>query len=211
MISTFTDLLPYIMPRLRSCPENLAALALREVSRLFFGVTEVWQKGLEPIDIIENVGQYALDPAERPGSGENEPEIRRIFRVRISGSEQSSSTYSLTPNTLVPSTTTYSITFGDAYVPTTSSEGGLEVDVVLVPDWNSAYLPTYHRNRWGEALVAGTLARLQLQDGVPWANPNEGREEREKFYGFVSTAIKERYTGRVGGTLQAGSPHVFDI
>jgi hypothetical protein len=180
------------------------------MGRRFCVETEVWRKELAAIDIVASQTQYGLDPAEVTDaeSAQPEPEIRKLVWAKISGSVQDAATYELVKYTgaavsgTYAQTPQYAVEFLEDYVPTSAITGGLEVKVVLVPNWNSSYISDFILSAYGFPIAAGAMADMMLMPGKPWYNPDRAAYHFDLWGRGVTDAVKERYAGRNSVSLR---------
>lgn len=88
-------------------------------------------------------------------------------------------------------------------------EDDLDIDVwvTLIPLENCTDYPTWLINRWGEAIVNGTIARLKAMD-MPWRDPN-GVQLYDSMYRYaIGEAKRETITKRGPADIQI-TPRVF--
>ena len=161
MLTTFNAMLPYLMPDVPGCPENMALHALRAAAREFCGRTELWKKELVEIDVVADQQLYSLDPDVTAGV---EPEIRRIDKVKLYGALMPIDRYDLVEYTSGTPATAQSLRWDDAHIPATAAVDGLIVTAILVPDWATDALPDILMTRWGDGIVAKAAFDLLTLD-----------------------------------------------
>jgi hypothetical protein len=209
MITSYSDLLPYVIPELSGCPEPMITQALQRAGRRFCTNTEVWQKELTTMDIVASQTQYGLDPAEVTDAvgAQPEPEVRKISWVKISDAQQEVYTYKLAKYTgaalVSPAQTPqYALEFLEDYVPDTAITAGLVVKVVLIPNWNSSYISDFVLSGYGDAIGSGALVDLMMMPGKPWFNHNRAMFHVDIWDRGIGVAVKDRYTDRDSADLR---------
>lgn len=157
-ITTITELYSRITPELPGCPLPLVKLTLQDVMRDFCIKTELWRETITQ-DLVDEQTAYTLAPTA------TEADIRRIVEVTIEDHEYPLDT------ALYEFDGDETLTLDDDIEPTADYTSGLVTKVVLVPQINSEEWDSALMNRWSEALVVGTKARLMDDDKEGWGNP----------------------------------------
>jgi hypothetical protein len=196
MYSTYSSLLPLILPELRNCPEPLMLQALARAGRELCTRTLIWQKELGPYSLVAGQANYTLVVGETVPDGDQQPVIRWIDWVKISGVEISTFQYDLVHVTNVPT-----LHFKDDYVPGSAVTDGLEVNVVLVPSNDSGYLSGFIIDTYSDTLAAGALYHLLGMPDKPWTSTERSVFFYHEFAAGVIAATEESFIGRKTGSL----------
>ena len=199
MITTYSELLPMVLPELRNCPEPLALQALERAGRDLCLRTCLWQKELSAMDVVADQSTYDLAPGETVPEDDPQPEIRFIDWVKISGGYITSTHYKLSRSTA--DDTDFALEFLTGYVPAAAVTDGLTLNVVLTPNRASGYLSSFILDAYGDTLVAGALFYLLGMARKPWADPQRSADKYHEWGVGNARAMEESYLGRQTGSL----------
>jgi hypothetical protein len=191
--TTFSGLLPLLVPDLPNCPKQVILQYARQAARDFCIETEAWQEELAPIDLVDETVDYTLVIPY-------DAEVRRIMEVYIrteedvddglDGTLQDYDKYEFTPPT--------TLTLDDSIEPQDDVTDGLVVKVVLVPqlfedvhsETTQAGISSTFLNSWAEPIIARTLYLLKRMTRKDWSDP-QGAALALSDYNRGVTAAKQ--------------------
>lgn len=208
MITTLTELVPYVAAQLPGCPSNTVNFMLRQMARSFFEQTEVWQKNLALVSLVEDQADYELAPAE---IADDEPDVLKIVWAKKNEVEVPQYKYDLrlsSESAGEPPVTRrfFVLRFGDDYIPEDDDTDALEVRVVLAPGQQGANISVDMLDRYGVAIASGARYYLAAQQGRAWSNAAVAAQAYNEYSGGVAKAVKEKYTGRKDASMTINMP-----
>ena len=154
---TYSQLMPYITPELPGVHTGVLLNAIREAAREFCADTGIWVQDLAATDVVAGTQSYELSALLPTKS-----EIHAINWVKINGGVQNPYNFSLDQAS--------TLKFGDEYIPTVSTTGGLKVSVMLIPTLVDDALPSYILTRWYKAVIAWACVSLMSDPLKPYGN-----------------------------------------
>jgi hypothetical protein len=174
---------------LPGCPVGIRLQALKDSFRDFTNRTESWTEELAKVNLVADQQNYTL-AAAKGGM------VKRIVWVKISGGQVASEQYDLVND--------YNLQWKDDYIPNFSKSDGLQVKVVLYPEWgtnNTDFDPDYMR-RFGEGVISKALYDLKIQPNKDWTDRSGAKEWYDKYLTQFNDAVKERFVQSKAGSLK---------
>ena len=209
MITELKSLHPFIVPDLPGCPINMVTLTLKRIARDFLAATEIWEHTIEDIDLVEDQAVYPLltDLFSAPTY---EPVVHRILSVTVNDATIPLRQYKLNATTdpvdPAPLVSKYEIEWEEDYVPDEDDADAMDVELVLVPDWNSESITTAIMTRWGEAFIAGTVGSLAGIQKKPWYNSELHVNKSYDYTAAKTSASREKVVKGQNADLQMKIP-----
>lgn len=210
------DILKDILPHLPGVVRSVAAHECRLAMREFFERSYAWTK------IVEDVAIPTGDTAIQIDDGDANTEVITILGVRVGNDTdgyQWLTPLGREPNLIEGSTSNpwgwYITSNADEikvhpYASAATTEL-LRVDVALMPafdvDVNTATLPRQITNKYRDAILNGTLARLYMHPGKPYSQPVLGQQLRHNFLrqiGYYAAQRKKGYNNTPMWSFPAG-------
>lgn len=189
-VSQLKDLLIDVLEDVGGCTDASAELALSRTSREFLRKTEIWKEKLS-INIVADQQEYTLTPS----SGGI---VQRITGVKVKN--ESSTTDFEKLNSLSEDYYTFedprTFKFDINHIPTYSKSGGMQIEIVITPRYNSPELPEWVIERYAEGLAAGAKARLMSSRNKPYYDPSEAARNQSLYHGAVTMALNEKRRNR---------------
>lgn len=196
--STWREFVPLIQLSVPECPIPVMADAIRRAAMEFCRETSIWRHTSEPSDLV--AGQASYDcTVDEPGI-----EVAGIVRVKVDGVEITPATnpewddldksredsrprrYRFVEPGLVQFWPT----------PNESVDGGVEIEVALMPTILSTRGPSFLLTRHDVAMSSGAKRNLMVVPGQPWSNPQNAAYEDGVFKGRIAaTKINETQGG----------------
>lgn len=90
-------------------------------------------------------------------------------------------------------------------------EHAAEATYSYVPRLGSESAPRWFLNKYGDALVAGTLFRLLSMPNQPWSDAATGQLKGIEYQNALNNAVIDRLTGGIKGDLNARASLPFII
>lgn len=177
-MNSYKELIPLMVVDLPGCLEQTILQALQQAGRDFCRETECWTVCFAYVDIVEGVTKYELEP-------QGDSFIHKIVAVKIDGTLLRPEDYELSDN--------WQITLQN--IPDADIDNGLEIEVILRPEYDAMELTEDFMSRHADALIASAKAVLMQQPGKPYSNPQLGERFELRYEKLKNEAVWEKYTG----------------
>lgn len=196
----YSDLFVYVLPEVLGCPEFTAERAIRDTCIDFCARTDLYRADVLSLVVANGVTDYELDAP----TGTEPNHVKAILRngrpldavpyedafMRIEVSERSAPQYYAqydNRNVLIG--------------PKPANRETLKVIYTLKPTQSSTSIPDTIGLEWREALVSGSLFRLQMMAGQPWLNGGAASANGQIYERAVAAAIRQSKYGHGGAPL----------
>lgn len=203
-MAALSDFYPMLLVQLPGCASPMVAASLIEVAREFCRMTSAWRVDFDAITLTAGQATYDLD------SPEGESEVLRITQLAAGGmmlwteeeNEQRRTTadypkYTRDNPPFALGNDLKTITLIADEVPAASLASGLVVSGALQPTRSATALPQFLLDVYGDAMRAGTLARLMVMGNQTWTDRQLAVEYRREYDQMAQFAA---YQGAVGNT-----------
>ena len=197
---------PDVMPYVPGCPVLVFEHELRRAAQIFLRASRAWQVDEAPRPVTAGQAEVSIAP------GNPEQELVRLEAawydgrpLRIQTSEQLDLERTLdwishtgAPDSLVQMVPGVVRLYP---IPLVAADTGLRLRLSVAPSDVSTGLPDDIAVRFREEMTTGVLARLMLQIGKPWTNPDRGMMYEARFNEFVGrgnvAAARSFSSGRI--------------
>jgi hypothetical protein len=198
----FTDLLP----QLPGCPDPQIEHELLRASQEFFARSRAWQVIQAAVPITANQTTLDIIPTD---AGQELVRVEGAWldgtRLKVYGVGDMDHAFTDDWQTHTGATSTLvQITPGTVLmypIPIAASSTGLKLRLSVKPSETATGLPDDQFVKYRDPLAAGARARLMLQDGKKWSNPNLGALNAAVFDAAVNAAgiaaARSFSTGRI--------------
>lgn len=197
----FDAMLPYVLPSLNGCTEDLAIRHLRLAARDFFERTGVWEETLPEVSTTDDTTVYPLPVTDGA-------ELARLLDVSVDGEP--------VDELVTPSqgakylrdepdcSAAWVIEQRDLglYMPDPVADVAIVVQAVLRPTLAATEVPDAYADQHIEVIVHGALARLLALPRVPWQSVQDAGIERAAFNDAITAAAGHAGTGHLQGRLR---------
>ena len=167
----------------KGVPSEALTYAIQEACRRFANESRVWRSELAAIDVVADQEEYDLSDSIPDNS-----EIVRFDSVKVDDGEWPIAHRRLDPGNILH--------FDENYAPTEASTGGLEVEVIVVPELVDDALPDGICSLWRDGIVAAAVSALAGTENRPYTDPRTAAKYELIFLYEVSQA---RYANETGG------------
>lgn len=188
----WSDFFDYVLPDVPGCPQDVAALAIRNAAIEFFDSTGVYVVSHVPLDVSSGQSTYQFVPP----SGWDISQVRSMWvdgkTVTPSGEDDLAAMYGeWTSKTGCPRHFMQE-TQNDVRlvpIPDRSVVGGLHMRVVLRPARDAIGFSTdWVFDTWVDTIANGAKGALMAMPAKPWSNPPLGLHCTKQFTGAVGAA-----------------------
>lgn len=188
----WNDFFDYVLPELPGCPQDVAALAIRNTTIDFFGSTGVYVVSHEAIDVVAGVGTYRFAPP----AGWDVAQVKNAWhkgqKIHPSGSDDLEKLHGeWTKVTGNPKRFMHEDQSSVRVVPlpVEGVVGGLTMRVALRPTRSSAGFSTdWVFDTYVETIAAGAKSALMIMPAKPWSNPQLAAFYAAKYKQGVGSA-----------------------
>lgn len=174
-------------------PAEAVALALKDAARDFCSDSESWIEKIESV-IDKTVTVYSA-------VGLNAADVKRIHHVKLlHASEDTAMFHQAYP--IFQGRHTFWIVDGNSIEYTGSyleqyDGGTMQIESVLIPEFNSDDLPEAFIQKNSAGLIAGACMKLAVQRGRPWADANLYQLHKAEYEKYVTRAINSVMDGKI--------------
>lgn len=196
----YSDLFVYVLPEVLGCPEFTAERAIRDTCIDFCARTNLYRADVLTIVAVPNVTDYELDAP----TGTEPNHVTAILRngrpltaipyedafMRIEVSDRS-------PPQYYAQYDNRNLLIG----PKPAARETLKAIYTLKPTQTSTSIPDTIGLEWREALVSGSLFRLQMMSGQPWLDGAAASANAQIYERAVGAAIRQSKYGHAGASL----------
>lgn len=200
--------LPDIVPDVDGCPEPTVMLALSRASRQFFEQTRLWRMWLAPVTISAGVLNYPLvldtnaDLVGLERATLNDRAIRVLSGAAMPSDWRIQTTTQITPCVFTEDRITFN------FLPAQITGDVVQIEVTLKPSHGATGIGDTFFAQYAESLAMGAKARLMLQPGKPYSNPNLGALLEQQFNNAITDINIRRARGFSASSLTV-SPRRF--
>ena len=187
------DLVHYVRPELPSVLDEIIAQEMAATAMDFCRRTLVWQEIQEPVALMDGVSQYDME-------GPSDALVLTILNVWAAERELVAVTMNhliqVLPNwqTAQSSQPVYYNAARDLNAitvyptPMGAQRAQLTFKAQYTPKRTAKTLPDFLGEKYHDALVSGTKARMMLKVNVFWSNPNAGLMHQQDYEQAVAKA-----------------------
>jgi len=192
-MTTYAELMPYLVPELPGAHTPQILRAIREGVREFCLVTGAWWKDLDAIDIVADQQEYDL-AASLP----SDSDIAALRWVKVDDAIQDPTHFILSESA--------TLRWRDNYIPARAITDGLKVSVTLLPALADDALAEWVLTRWYRGIVSFILVdmlsdphRLYGRTGrLPYWQAEKDKWEHRAKFAAVHNHVNQDF--RAGGT-----------
>jgi hypothetical protein len=195
-----------LLPQLPGCPDPQIEHELLRASQEFFARSRAWQVIQAPVAISANQTSLDITPSD---AGQELIRVEGAWldgtRLKVYGVGDMDHAFTDDWQTHTGSTSTLvQITPGTVLlypVPVAASATGLKLRLSVKPSESATGIPDDQFVKYRDPLAAGARARLMLQSGKKWSNPNLGSLNAAVFDAAINSAgiaaARSFSTGRI--------------
>jgi hypothetical protein len=195
-----------LLPQLPGCPDPQIEHELLRASQEFFARSRAWQVIQAPVAISANQTSLDIAPSD---AGQELIRVEGAWldgtRLKVYGVGDMDHAFTDDWQTHIGSTSTLvQITPGTVLlypIPVAASATGLKLRLSVKPSESATGIPDDQFVKYRDPLAAGARARLMLQSGKKWSNPNLGSLNAVVFDAAVNSAsiaaARSFSTGRI--------------
>lgn len=188
----WTDLIQDILPHVPGCPEPLIEDTLRRVARIFCRDSHVWEEQLPDIYPVNGVTRYQA-------SAPDETEIVSLSQCQTKTTPISESNWPIiNPFGL--------LTFDKSPNP---AKGPLQIKAILKPTRDASGMPDRIGLHYSEALINGTIAKLQEMPKKDWTDLQLSIYHQDKFDNTVREARFRKANGNTDRDMRVAPRHLL--
>lgn len=181
------DILRFVMPDVIGCPEPTAELAVMQAAHELCNESGIWDVVMDPQ--VVRAGQASYELESPTGAW-----VSKVTQVWLDGRELDPvGRQSINPSQESGSPTRYATGLGEIFLSPAPRDSGasLVIHAELAPLVTAQVLPDFLVQRHLEAITSGAKARLMLQAGAPWANPQLGALHGQRAATLINDARLE--------------------
>jgi hypothetical protein len=189
----------------------MAVQSLRDSAIEFCERTNVVQKWLDAVTLVEDQAEYEID-------GDTQQDVAQIMAVTVDGSPIGATANVNVDRILADSATPFGVHADspDGVLrividppPDAQAAGrSLRMKVSLRPTRSATQVQDILRNNWVEAIAAGALLRLQSTPGQTYTDLRNASIQQGKFEQAIARARIESNRGRIAADLRV-TPRPF--
>lgn len=205
-VTKLEQLIPLMAMRLPGCPDEVMTQGLRDAWRMFCQRSDWWRPAID-ISLVEGETNYAL----------NLPAASHIKRMAFVGLRQQADIDNNLDGAELPDAAyrlaqddqTGDYTISILWTPAVDATNALRVRPILVPKLATPEpVADWVIERWGDGLVAGTVATLAAMRGKPWSSAQTAGLAQLDFEREVSRARRQNIAG-FSDSLQTVRPQRY--
>jgi len=209
-MKTYDAFFPDVLPEVPGCPSDVALRAIRHTVIEFCEKSLINQVTQDPITLRANLADYDLDAP----TGFR---VQKVMRVWFGGQElepvapddivgpdiYNSKIGNYTASTAPPKAYTQkdfsSVSF--LPIPNQTYTNSITMRVALVPLRDSTQFDDFLYEQWGEYIACGAKARLMLNPGKPYSNPDSAAVNQARYTTALNDARQRAIRGNVRSDL----------
>ena len=209
-MKTYDALFPDVLPEVPGCPSDVALRAIRHTVIEFCEKSLINQVTQDPITLRANLADYDLDAP----TGFR---VQKVMRAWFGGQElepvapddivgpdiYNPKIGNYTASTAPPKAYTQkdfsSVSF--LPIPNQTYPNSITMRVALVPLRDSTQFDDFLYEQWGEYIACGAKARLMLNPGKPYSNPDSAAVNQARYTTALNDARQRAIRGNVRSDL----------
>jgi hypothetical protein len=187
-VNSFSDLYPFMIRQLKSCPKSSVMQALYLAAEDFCDRTEAWTLKIEDIDVVADQQEYEL-------SIDYDARVKRIENVWLDDVDQETNTFDLDGEK--------TLKFRTDYIPDADDTDGMDVQIVLVPRPTTHEFEENFFERWAmRAFRAKAFSDLMFEKDKAWSDPVQAQRFLTQYRVSCAEAILNKQRQNKGGDLR---------
>lgn len=201
-MTPLSQFLPRVLVYTPACSEPMLIQALLDTAIDFCEKTAAVRYLAGPEPVPANTASVALCSTNR------QLEITMVLRAYLNDEELAPTPADLVrypaPQTTKPTSYTYAKQGCDTQVILNAfadEDYTLTAEVVVKPTRTAESVPEELFEKWVDAIVAGTLARIYMIPGQPFSAPDAGAYQQARYARMVHNARIDASHGRLRGSL----------
>lgn len=201
-ITSYSGMLPYVMPRVPGASSILCRQALQLKARDFCYETEAMLDRNRKFDLVADQKTYTLTTSSAVYEIIRPKEVRIASTASIAagdyGQVQDPVGFRFWKGTAV-------LEF-DSAPSSAALTNGLEVDLIISPLEDTASNDFTFVTRWARYIEAGALHFLQSQRGKPWYDPEQAAENRIEYWRGIAICRRDAYVNTTTNQSKSRPP-----
>ena len=214
-MADIADIVHYVRLETPGVMDEIIVQTMAAVAMDFCTRTSVWDEIQDPVALIDGLSDYDMEPPSR------QARVLTISQVWVSGQTLESITMTQLPNVL-PNWQSATAPLPRYYnaardwkaitvfpTPRDAERALMTFRAQYAPTRTATTLPDFLLERYLDALVSGTKARLMTQVNVPWSNPANGMYQAGLYEQAVTNARIDQLHERTPGVLRVAPRKFF--
>lgn len=185
-VTSYKTMLSYVMVDVPNASDQIMLQALGLAGRKFCLDTELYEKELDPIDVVASTQTYSLSALL--------PSWTYIIRLKDVWYGTDATNETTTPWDTTKYTLYQENTFKFVTTPTESITDGLVVSVILRPTAAAKCIETWFYDRYFEPILAyAKYYLLKMDSNKGWADMNRAQMYLEEYTSYINKYKVEKF------------------